>query len=340
MTTKASPDKESSKLIDEPTSDGLIFAWEIQGNGKGQKLDWDTIRSGWDEPGLFWVHLNFEDEKAREWLLHESDIDESLVPYLISEDSRPGAIFHDNKLTMIMRGINSNAGSEPEDLISIRLYLAPDQIISMRRRRVQIMEDMSKDLENGNGVKNSSQFLIDVISRVVDRIGDHVEKLEEEVTQIERLLIASETIDVSDKLQEIQSELINLRRYLHPQRLMFGKLLDEELDWLDPSTYNRIRTQVEFHTRHVEDIDYCWQRTQVIKDELVSRQSERLNEKLYILAIVSCIFLPLTLITGLLGVNLAGIPFASSEAAFPVLTLLLLGIAALILIYFKKHKWF
>ena len=285
------------------------------------------------------MHLNFEDPTAKEWLVKKSGVEESLLPYLLSDDSRPGAFVHDNKLLMIMRGINNEENADPEDLISLRLYLAPDQLISLRRRRVQTMEEMHNELEAGNGVKNAGQFLIEAIAKTVQKIGDYVEKLEEKITELEHRIIESKQADIGDELKAFQSDLIDLRRYLHPQHIMFVKLLDEELDWLDAGTYNRIRTQVEFHTRHVEDIDYCWQRVQVIKEELNTRQNEQLNQKLYLLAVVSCIFLPLTLLTGLLGVNVAGIPFADHPDAFAVLTMIMVLIAGCILFYFKRKKW-
>lgn len=335
-TTESTP----SPTTFAPGSEGLVFAWEIHGNGSGRELNWKAVREGWNQKGLIWLHLHFEHPTANQWLREKSGIEESLLPYLLSDDSRPGAVVHENRLILIMRGINANRDAEPEDLITLRLYLAPDQIISLRRRRVQTMQAIHQDLLEGHGVRNASQFLIEVIARIVERIGDHVETLEETLSQLEQQLLNNEIDGLGAGLQELQSDLIDLRRYLHPQRIMFGKLLDVELDWLDDGTYNRIRTQVEFHTRHVEDIDYCWQRTQVIKEDLNTRQSEQLNQKLYLLAVVSCVFLPLTLITGLLGVNLAGIPLAEHPASFTILTTAMVGIAAIILVYFKRKRWF
>ena len=135
----------------------------------------------------------------------------------------PGFFVHEDKLLMIMRGINTNADSEPEDLVSLRLYLAPDQLISLRRRRVQTMEEIHHAYVAGKGPKNASEFLVDVVTREIDRIGDHIEKLEDEVTNLERLVFSSETIEDTSKLQALQSDLIDLRRYLHPQRMMFTK---------------------------------------------------------------------------------------------------------------------
>jgi len=320
--------------------EGLIFAWAIREDDTSRPLDWKSVAQEWKKEGLIWLHMHLEHPTVIHWLNTESGVDESLLPYLLSDDSRPGIFEHESKLIMIMRGINANADSEPEDLISLRLYLAPDQLISLRRRRVQTMEEIHTAYTDGKGPKNASDFFVDVITREIERIGDHIEKLEEKVTDIERVVLTSTNGDVEDELQELQSDLIDLRRYLHPQRTMFVKLLDNELEWLDDKTYNRIRTQVEFHTRHVEDIDYCLQRAQVIRDRIDSRQTEQLNQKLYILAIVSCIFLPLSLITGLLGVNVAGIPFAENQWAFAYLSAGLILIAGLILLYFKQKKWF
>ena len=342
MTSENKKGKHQSNPTSKPADgrDGLIFAWSISEKEACRPLDWKAVQKEWDEEGLIWLHMHLEHPKVIEWLSTKSGVDESLLPYLLSDDSRPGIFEHESKLIMIMRGINTNADSEPEDLISLRLYLAPDQLISLRRRRVQTMEEINTAYLSGKGPSNASDFFVDVITREIERIGDHIDKLEEEVTRIERTVLSGQRVDVNSELQSLQSDLIDLRRYLHPQRTMFIKLLDNELEWLDDKTYNRIRTQVEFHTRHVEDIDYCLQRAQVISDRLDSKQNEQLNQKLYILAIVSCIFLPLSLITGLLGVNVAGIPFADNPGAFAILSGGLILIASMILLYFKHKKWF
>ena len=324
----------------EDEKKGLIFAWEILGDGTGRNLDWKEVENGWHKEGLYWLHFNFGHPFAQKWLIERSGIPKSLLPYLLASDSRPGAFVHDDKLLMILRGINFNEGSAPEDLISLRLYLAPNQLLSMRIRKVQSIEVISHELEQGLGVCNSGQFLSQVVTKIIDRIGDYVDKLEDQVVRLERAIVKNDKADISDELKKVQSEIIDLRRYLHPQRLMFVKLLDQKFEWINDDSYNQIRTQIEFHIRHVEAIEYCWERTQVIKEDLAARQNERLNQKLYILAIVSCIFLPLSLITGLLGVNVAGIPFAENHFSFAALSAGLMMLAAVILLYFKGRKWF
>ena len=92
-------------------------------------------------------------------------------------------------------------------------------------------------------------------------------------------------------------------------------------------------------TRHLEDIDAVRERATVTHEELLSRASEQLNQRLYVLSILSAIFLPLTFFTGLLGINVGGIPGAENPQAF----IIFIGILAIIIAFqiwlFKYKKW-
>ena len=78
----------------------------------------------------------------------------------------------------------------------------------------------------------------------------------------------------------------------------------------------------------------------VIQEELLSQLSEQLNQRTYVLSVVAAIFLPLGFLTGLLGINVGGIPGAESPYGFVVFTLLLLVIVGIQLWYFIRKRWF
>jgi zinc transporter len=91
--------------------------------------------------------------------------------------------------------------------------------------------------------------------------------------------------------------------------------------------------------RHIEELDTIRDKVILIQEELTNRLSEDLNKKMYILSIISAIFLPLTFLTGLLGINVGGIPGANNENAFYIfITILLLVIFSQYMI-FRKKKW-
>ena len=100
-----------------------------------------------------------------------------------------------------------------------------------------------------------------------------------------------------------------------------------------------IREIAERTSRFVEDIDAAKDRAAITQEELNSRLSEQMNKAMYVLSIVAAIFLPLGLLTGLLGINVGGIPGAENKWAFMGVTLLLIGLATLLILLFKRIKW-
>jgi zinc transporter len=92
-------------------------------------------------------------------------------------------------------------------------------------------------------------------------------------------------------------------------------------------------------TRYVEDLDSARDRAAVTQDELNSRLSERMNKTMYVLSIVAGIFLPLGLLTGLLGINVGGIPGTQSPFAFLIVCALLVLVAILQAVLFKRMRW-
>ena len=91
--------------------------------------------------------------------------------------------------------------------------------------------------------------------------------------------------------------------------------------------------------RHIEELETIRDKVALIQEELANRLSEQLNKKMYILSIISAIFLPLSFLTGLLGINIGGIPGAENENAFYIFSLILVFIISVQLTIFKKKKW-
>jgi len=110
--------------------------------------------------------------------------------------------------------------------------------------------------------------------------------------------------------------------------------------WLSTAHKRRIQENLDRVTRYIEDLDSMRERAQVIKDELANALSDRLNKNLYILSVISAIFLPLGFFTGLMGINIGGMPGVDNNNAFWVFSALLITIVACQVLIFKKLKWF
>ena len=92
--------------------------------------------------------------------------------------------------------------------------------------------------------------------------------------------------------------------------------------------------------RHLEDLDAIRERAAVTQEELQNRLAEQQNVRMYVLSIVAAIFLPLGFLTGLLGINVGGIPGADSGASFWIFVGFLIVVVVLQILYFRTRKWF
>jgi zinc transporter len=137
----------------------------------------------------------------------------------------------------------------------------------------------------------------------------------------------------------LRRQAISLRRYLSPQREALSRLLTEKITWVDDADRLRLRETCDQLVRYLEDLDEARDRAAVTQEELVNRLSEQMNNKMYLLSIVAAIFLPLGFLTGLLGINVGGIPGAESKLGFAGFVLLLIGVVIVQIWFFKKKKW-
>jgi zinc transporter len=137
----------------------------------------------------------------------------------------------------------------------------------------------------------------------------------------------------------LRRQAISLRRYLSPQREAMARLLADTGGWLSEPDRLVIREAADRLQRLLEDIDLAREHATIAQEDLQSRLSDRLGRRMYVLAVITCLFLPLTFITGLFGVNLGGIPGAHHELGFATFFLLTLGFGLVLTLLLRWRHW-
>ena len=321
------------------TESGLICAYLIDGAGGGRKLDWAGIEQYEVDDGLLWVHLDFTDNGSRNWLLEKSGLDATVAEALVAEDSRPRSIQFERGILAVLRGVNTNPGSDVEDMVSIRVWLEENRIISTRRRRLLSIQDIQLQIEKATGPVNAGSFLAYLAERLVDRIGEVVDEIEDDIEVVESQIQLGELVNMRGKFSEFRRRTAGIRRYLAPQRealdrasRMKGNILSEQ----DCVTLHEQANNVTFY---VEELDLARERTMVAQEEIMNNLAHEQNSKICLLSIVAAVFLPLSFLTGLMGMNVAGLPGTENTAAFNVIAIVMLALAVGILLLFRLKKW-
>lgn len=319
---------------------GLLHAVLLDGKGSARELSWPEV-SAWNaEQGCLWLHFDFSMPGVAEWLHAQSGLNDIAVEALLSEETRPRAQHRGQNLLLALRGINHNPGADPEDMVSLRLWTDGSRLISTRRRRLLSVQDVLEDFRSGHGPRNGAELLAMWIDKLIDRMSDTVDQLEDDVAALEEKVLGDDTNGVRTELSVLRKQTISLRRYLAPQREALNRLTAEQLPWLDEMNHLRLRETADRQIRHIEDIDEVRERAAVAQEELVNRVSEQINGRMYVLSIVTAVFLPLGFFTGLMGINVGGMPGVDSDTAFWVVVAMSASIIAVLALIFRFKKWF
>jgi zinc transporter len=319
--------------------DALIYAYLLDGKGGGKVIDWPEIDKWDSSQGLLWIHLDSKMPETRIWLEKQSGLSQITQESLLDQGTRPREIVSDQGLLVILRGVNCNPGEDPEDMVAIRMFFAEQRIITTRYRRVMAIQDVQEAINDRKGPCSAGDFLVMIAERIADRMGDIIADLEDSVDEIEDTVLTAESHELRSKLADLRRKAISLRRYIAPQRDVLFRLVQERVSLINDVDRSHLREIAERTARFVEDIDSARDRASITQEELNNKLSEQMNRAMYTLSIMAAIFLPLGLLTGLLGINVGGMPGAEYKWAFTLVVVLLIVIAIVLLVWFKKIKW-
>lgn len=323
-----------------PDEAGLVAALLLDGKGGARALDWAGVRAWRPEQGPLWVHVDRNAAPAQRWLREASGLDELVADALLAEETRPRARPLGGGWLLLLRGVNLNPGAEPEDMVSLRLWTDGRRVVSTRLRPLRAVATQREALLAGEGAPHLGALVVWLATGLVENMEDFVADLRDRLDGLEEQVLGSESRALRGELSELRRETVILRRYLGPQRDALQRLHAERPPWLDEAERAALQETNDALTRYVEDLDAAKDRAAILQEHLTNRISERMERRMYALALIATIFLPLTFVTGLLGINVGGIPGAGFGWAFWIVCGLMvsLGIGQLVLL--RRLRWF
>jgi zinc transporter len=323
-------------------SDFILISYKFDDKSKAfLKLDESKISKEIKSKSLAWVHLDATKKESKEWLEKEiSYLDPFIIEALIDEETRPRVTEIGDGVLVILRGVNLNKNADPEDMVSIRLWVDSHRIISLQRRQLKALLDIEESIKSKKNIKNSGDFLCALIAKLFEKMEPALLNLDENTDDIEEQILDKPDINLREKIVEVRKQAIIFRRYMAPQKDAIAKLYLSEVEWLNGTHRRHLQESYNRVMRYVEDLDAVRERAQIVKDELANVLSDRLNKNMYILSVIAAIFLPLGFFTGLLGINVGGIPGSENSNAFFIFCGGLSVLVAMQIFVFKKLRWF
>lgn len=321
---------------------GLRFAALLNREGGCVDLDWDGVARWRPEDGFLWIHLERDDPTAARWLRESSGIDPLVALALLAEESRPRVEDVDDCLMVVLRGVNVADHNGEAELVPIHVWADANRVISLRDKEHQLsaLRSIRLALLAGKGPRTPGGLLAQIAERIVEHMELVIDGMEDIVGDLEDACIERNADNsLRTQLARVRRRAIHLRRYLGPQRDALYRMQHDDSSWLSRDARLRLREVTDKVVRHIEDLDALRDRTTVLHEDLSAQISEQIANTSNRLTAVAALLLPPSLVAGMLGANVGGIPGHDDPGAFWEMCAITVGLMPLLWLLLKRLKW-
>ncbi len=319
----------------------LLFGRVLDGKGGGRPIEWPEALQ-W-QPGalgeVLWVHLNRTQPGVSELLQSELHIPRTTAELLVSDETRPRAFREGETLVSTLRGINFNPGADPEDMVSMQIWSDGKRLVSLRRQPLQTPRDTLALIDAGKGPHDAGALVTSLTEFMIIRMNRSIVGMNDQIDLLEAAESSGDTDKLLEKIAIIRRNCLGLQRHMGPQHEALELISRDAPEWFEEHDRREIAETIDRLRRYLDDINISKESAMVLQDELRARAAARSDRTNYLLTIIAAIFLPLGFVTGLLGINVGGMPGVENPNAFWIVVGMCFAVFAMQLLLFWKWKW-
>jgi zinc transporter len=319
---------------------GLRFACVFNGKGGCEERDWHGVAAWRPEDGFLWIHLERDAPEAIAWIRENSGLDPLVAEALLDDESRPTVESFDSALLLILRGVNIAERDEVE-LVPMHVWIDQHRAITLRDKdhALSALRDIRIALQAGRGPRKPGGLLVQLCEKIVRDVAPGIDEMDDAVEKLEEAVIGTASKELRRSLAEIRRRAVHLRRYLGPEREALIRLQTEDTRLLDKQNRLRLRCVIDSVIRYLEDLDALRDRTTILHEDLAAQISEKIAQTSNRLTAVAALLLPPSLVAGMLGMNVGGIPGQDSPFTFWELSLLMIVLMAMQAFVLRRIGW-
>lgn len=295
------------------------------------------------QPAVTWININgLHQVEVIETLGKGFDLHPLVMEDILETEHRPKLENYETYLFLVLKGLQFDEEKAEVRTEQISLILGPDFVLSFLEGNGESFDGVRERIRNNRGKirRMGADYLayalldsvVDSYFSVLERLGDSIEQLEEE-------LIVAPSRTTLQKLHHLKREMILLRKSVWPLREVISALQREDSALVQESTRIFLRDVYDHTIQVIDTVETFRDLLAGMLDLYLSSLSNRMNEIMKVLTIMSTIFIPLTFIAGVYGMNFSFMPELSWPWGYPaVLGVMALSVAGM-LRYFRKRKW-
>lgn len=311
------------------------FGYRIA-DGKAERVSVKDALDG--SARLAWIHLSATNAEAAAWLRDQAQLPEYLVEALIAQETRPRCDGFAAGAFLNLRGRTQEDIDSSDLLASVRIWATRGRVISVTRKHLIATDTVEQAVRDGT-VSDPGDLITAFATAITNDLDPVVADLGDQIDDCEQQLDADRVFELRRRVTHVRIAAIGYRRFLNPQRAALEKMAQLPGDWLATDDRAHVAAAADRAARMAEELEAIRERSSLIHETLTDLRAELIDTRSLIIAIAAMVFLPLTFITGLYGMNVEGLPYAQKPWAFDAIVIACVAISAGIVIYFLRKHW-
>jgi zinc transporter len=326
-------------MVELPDTRGLICGFQLRESGTSEMLRWDLAsdpNKGFEGP--VWLHFSLADVRAKKWISSCDRIPARAREILLDSDPHILLETTDRGFAGVLGDLHYEFDNDPDRLGVMRLYVDADLVITARLHPLKTVDQLRLELRRGLLVSSTLCLITRFVEDFADSVASVVMAQGDLVDGAEDHILKDRFLREAGNLGSVRRLLARLRRHINAQRNALAHQAHRPLPWWSENDISDLRSSIGRLEELALDLEAIQERARLLQEEIASRISEATNLNLYVVSLLTAIFLPLTLITGIFGMNVGGLPWLDDPSGFLWVSgaMALTLISSLVLLHWRR----
>jgi magnesium transporter len=305
----------------------------------------DSIDPAWLQPGSgvwVWVDITSPTPEEARILTDVFHFHDLAIEDALTEIHHPKVESYGHYLYLILHGIDFRESEHCFKTQDVDFFLGEQYLVTIHPGHSRSLTDMRNVCQRNDRALGEGPAAL--LHRIVDAMVDHyrpeIDKLNDRLDKLEEEIFEQPNANLARQILNFKSDISSLRRVVLPQRDAIARLSRREFPLISESMAYRFRDVHDHLVRLTDEAMFFQDRVTSLLDAHLSMVSNRLNSVMKVLTIIATIFMPLTVLTGMWGMNVPLPHLPGGEAAqFWWIAALMLAMSGVMLWYFRKQRW-
>lgn len=307
---------------------GLICGYQLAATKKPREITADSIVESLARHDVVtWLHFNLSDARARRWLLDAQFLSSALRDVLQEHDENRRIEVADGGLLLVINDFAFDR-SDPSEVATLWCFAGANVLITARVHPLRSADELRLQLRNGAAVTTGFELLCMLLDMRTARLKGLASEMTTQLDQLEDEILAGSIKQQREQLGRMRRLCARLRREFVPERADLIRFLHRPASTSAPIERDLLQSSTDLMGFAIEEVAELYERAKLLQEELASRLAENTSRNLYVLSILTAVLLPMTLVTGIFGMNLAGMPGLHNPGAFWKVMLLIFASGA------------